>query len=243
MNHGAQMDYVRLIAERKLAHPKFTFFMQDHYLNTKRFVKEDAIPAGEVIDLNDIQLRLLEDTKTIWFCSRKGFRISSRFKNINHFYNKKVWKKRGINSDPISLVIDGGNFCVRSEHLIKNFKNNPDVYTKGNGSFFFCHVWETRLSKIFYGKGFNFFEKHRNLTFKTIEDLLKVNPKPGKVWDYFFNDPFAYYLHGQDIYKSKLKFRYLWYILTEFRQNLIHDHNTKLVMYNTLPSEKHGYNY
>lgn len=232
LNHGAQLDYIRALSGSLINTPKFAYFIQDHYLNTSKFVKEDTIPKGETLNLDLIEKKLLENKKTVWFCSRGGFKISARFKNINDFYNNKVDSRFG-NLQLLSFVVDGGNFCVDPQVYIDIYRKDRSRFVRGiggTGPSFFCHVWETRLCKYLYDRGFVFYEQKRNISFSTIENLLHLYPKRGKVWDFFFNSPIAYYLHGRDFYISKFDIRFLWFVLTEFRISLIYDHNTKLTL-------------
>ena len=52
MNHGAQLDYLRLILDEKISKPNYTFFLQDHYLDKNTAVHGDTIPTNFVYDLN-----------------------------------------------------------------------------------------------------------------------------------------------------------------------------------------------
>jgi len=63
-NHGAQLDYIRLVGEGVIKKPRFTFFMQDHYLNTKNFIKGDSLP---------------DDQRSTWIKLRSCLRIPSEY--------------------------------------------------------------------------------------------------------------------------------------------------------------------
>lgn len=75
LNPGAQLDYVRLVAEGKLAKPLHAFFMQDHYLNKQRLVKGDTIPESVILDLDHISDILLQNNKLAVSATRYGFRL------------------------------------------------------------------------------------------------------------------------------------------------------------------------
>lgn len=215
LNHGAQMDYIRLLSEKKISKPKLVFFMQDHYLNTKRYVKGDTIPEGEVINLRQIETFLSRNKDVVWFCSRNGFRVSVKYNDAGDYYKYGDNYKLDLKDiTALSLVIDGGNFCVDPQIYVTDYLKNKNKYFTGNGNIYFCTVWETRLCKILYDKRYSFYESHRKLRFSSIEKLKAKYPKPGSVWLYFYNPPLAYYLYGQDIYRSKFSphyFREIFY--------------------------------
>lgn len=205
LNHGAQLDYIRLVAESKLDKPKFTYFMQEHYLNKDIFVKGDTIPKDEVIDLNVVEQFLTANNNMVFFCSRNGFRISSFIKDEDSYYRHNRVKDMNTlhfkNSSDICFIIDGGNYCLDISHYFDHYGKHKDLYIRGNGCIHFCGVWETRLCKILYDQGLTFYEKRRNLKFKTVNELKSKYPNPGEIWGYFYQRPHAYYFYGQDIFK------------------------------------------
>lgn len=210
LNHGAQLDYVRLICENKLEKPKYTYFMQEHYLNKKILIKGDSIPSNEIIDLDEIERLLLHNQNTVFFCARNGFRVSSGVADIKGFLKYKG--KKDINtlhlkdSIDISFEIDGGNFCLDISHYMNHYKKNKNIYTDGNGCIHFCGAWEVRLSKILYDQGMLFFEKHRNIQFQTINQMKTKYPDPGNIWSYVYLRPQANFLYGKDLFPYPFKF-------------------------------------
>jgi hypothetical protein len=201
LNHGAQLDYVWLINHNIITQPKYISFMQEHYLNTEILVKSDTIPAGQTLDLDLVEDRFCQDPRQIIFNSRFGFRVSAMPKQTPFDDYKNM------ESFPISFVVDGGNFFVVSDYLQTYFKNREYLIKHGNGRYSFCHVWETRLTKIFYDDGFTFFELSRGLSFATIVELLNVYPEPCDVWRYAYQSREAWLLYGRDSFTTKFPFR------------------------------------
>lgn len=120
---------------------------------------------------------------------------------------------------PISFVVDGGNFCVVSEYLTEYFKNRENLLKSGNGRYSFCHVWETRLTKIFYDDGFSFSELSRGLSFTTIDELLSAYPDPCDVWRYAYQNREAWMLYGRDslstVFRVRDSLKLIWKFIFE----------------------------
>jgi hypothetical protein len=201
LNHGAQLDYVWLINNNAISQSQYIFFMQEHYLNTEILVKSDTIPDGQILDLHLIEGRFNKDPRQVVFNSRFGFRVSAMptYTPFDDYKNMECF--------PISFVVDGGNFFIVSEYLQAYFKNREYLIKQGNGRYSFCHVWETRLTKIFYEDGFSFFELSRGLSFSTIGELLNVYPEPCDVWRYAYQSKQAWLLYGRDSFTTKFPFR------------------------------------
>lgn len=207
LNHGAQLDYIRLLAGGKIGIPQYSFFMQDHYLNKKNIIKSDTIPDNKVIDLNSIEKIFLKSKKMVLFCSRFGFRISTSVPNIKEFLATDYGKYNLADhkgSVDCSFVVDGGNFCVDPSYYLNHYKKNKKLYTQGNGNYDFCHVWETRLCKILYDQKLMFYDYNHNFGFRTIALLKERYPRQGNIWHYFHHFPTAYVLYGGDIYKYSI---------------------------------------
>lgn len=234
LNHGAQLDYIRLMGENKLRKPKYTYFMQEHYLNKKVLVKGDSIPGRCIIDLDEVEKLLSCNPKMVFFCARNGFRLSAGIADIQRFLNYEG--KKDINtlhlkgSRDICFEIDGGNFCLDIKYYLDHYKKNKKMYTAGNGCIHFCGTWEVRLCKILYDKGLWFFEKHRNLKFKSIAQLKSNFPNPGKNWSYVYLRPHANFLYGRDIFRYQFKFcrEYIEEIIKFIYFNLTYNRDTAI---------------
>lgn len=210
-NQGAQLDYIRLVAEKKLEKPMYTYFMQDHYLNKKILIKGDSIPRDEFIDLNKVEKLLSANRKIVFFCSKIGFRISSIIRNVNNYYtysDSKDINTAHLNSLlDICFVIDGSNFCLDIAHYFDHYWKHKKLYTSGNSYGHTSGGWETRLCKILYDQGLIFYDKHRNLKYKTTSELKSKFPNPGKIWGYYYERPHELFLYGKDIYKYRFNLR------------------------------------
>ena len=210
MNHGGQLDYIWLVNEKLLPQAKYVFFMQEHYLNTAVLVKSDTIPEGQTIDLDVIESRFELKPKQIIFNSRFGFRVSAMPRN------REFDDYKNLDSELISFVVDGANFCVISEYLQDYFADHPDLLIDGNGKYSFCHVWETRFTKIFYDFGFDFHELSRGLSFPTIDQLTKSYPEPCEFWRYAYQNREAWFLYGRKIFPTTIPIREAITVLRKF---------------------------
>lgn len=205
-NHGAQLDYLRLIGERKIESPSYVFFMQDHYLNTAKCVSGDTIPSNHRINLSEVE-NILNERPRVYFCSRYGFRVSASVPEVGKYISVSYGVYNSDHHDgshDVSFVIDGGNFAVNPEFYIRHYQRNKRLYTAGNGCYSFCHVWETRLSKILYDQNLSFYEGSRNEEFSSVSELKSKYSINTGYWEYFYHFPLAYFLYGSDITRYSL---------------------------------------
>jgi hypothetical protein len=206
-NHGAQLDYVRLLGDGELDQPALTFFLQEHYLNQREAIRSDTLPDGEVIDLNKIEQQLTLSPRTVVFCSRLGFRVSASVPDVDQFFATEYGQFNNTahaGSVVSSLVIDGANLIVDPEFYLNDYRRRPRLYRAGNGGYNFTHVWETRLSKILYDQGLTFFELHRQLGYRKVQELWHQHPTQDGTWHFFHHLPQAYYFDGRDIFRYRL---------------------------------------
>jgi hypothetical protein len=226
MNPGAQLDYLRLILDEKIAKPKYTFFLQDHYLDKYTAVHGDTIPTNFVYDLNLVEKELLNDKEQVLFSARNGFRVSSSNPTLRTGISNQIHRAGSV---PSTFCVDGCNYIVAPDYYLKYFANNPELLIKGDGSYQFAHVWESRICKILYDQNFTFYELSRNIKYKKISDLIFDYPDPCSVWMYFYDFPAAYVFYGRDIYNYGL----LWLrrpgALCRFIKNYMkYDRNKKI---------------
>lgn len=206
-NQGCQLDYIRLIGDNRLEQPKLTFFLQDHYLNKLMTVRGDTIPDDEVIDLKQVISYFEKHPDTVYFSSRVGFRLATSVPDVEEFleqdyaeYNRTT--HRG--SVDISFVVDGSNYIVDPGYYLRDYRQHPSLYWRGNGSYNFAHVWETRICQILYEQNLSFYDDHRKLAFRNAQELKRKFPAQGDVWHYFHHMPQAYIFYGRDLW------RYQW---------------------------------
>jgi hypothetical protein len=151
-NQGAQLDYFRLLMDGTLEAPALVFFLQDHYLDTQRFVKEDTVPADAVLDLQAIARKFEEDVSLgCAFASRYGIRVSASNPvktRSREFFGDGDRLLSGARRR--ALLVDGSNFVARPQSYLRHFEAARNTLTAGDGSMGFCLVWEARLGRILY---------------------------------------------------------------------------------------------
>jgi hypothetical protein len=201
VNHGAQLDYFRCLLDNRIPIPTYSAFVQEHYFDLENYVKEDTLPENAHYDLDQIEMKFESDPETgCVFFARKGIRIcvSNPVRN-NHtnFFGDAAELFEG--ATPRCFCTDGGNFIVRPELFVNWFKKNPRYLTKGNGSYGFSHVWETRLGKILYDQKIKWVDMCRDARYETVEELFSLqrsrNEKLGEFW---YDNWLWYFFHGRD---------------------------------------------
>ncbi len=256
MNQGAILDYVRLVYSNKLQKPRYSFFMQEHYLNKNKLIKEDSIPENMIIDLDKIELSFSEDQKQVAFCSRNGYKISASIptkEKITALYKlvkEKGWEEGFAGyynlqhqSDAVEdcLEISGSNFCTDVAYFYDYYKKYKGKFLFGEGTSKGALVWENRICKILYDQNLTFWEMERDIKYKTTKDLKNDFPNPGESWLYFYHQPLIYVFMGRDIYKypfwniGMLKYNFIG--LLKFIYRLIFcEHNINLkIVYSNCP--------
>jgi len=267
MNQGGIMDYTRLVAEGAIKKPVHTFFLQDHFLNKKKYVKGDTIPENITIDLDLISNVLLNDPDKVVFAARYGYRLCAtvpdnlcgkdydssddrisllvdKSKAVGSMINGKYCNDYYIyyhgqyhldGSQDICFAIDGSNFCLNPDFLIRDYKSRREMYLYGLGDYSDALVWEARFGKILADQGAVFHELSRNVTFRTPQDLkaVQADPDPSKLWCYFYNSPLFYWAIGKDIWPYDFKFndsyfRYAAYCI-EQRSSRVEDLSMKVL--------------
>lgn len=200
VNHGAQLDYFRCLLDGRIPIPEYSAFVQEHYFDLQNYVKEDTIPEGVHYDLNEIQRRFESDPEIgCVFYARKGIRIclSNPDPKVNDFFGDA--SELLENAAKRCFCTDGGNLIVRPELYLNWFRKNPQFLTKGNGSYGFSHVWETRLGKILYDQKIKWTDMYRNVTYRTIEEVLSLEQSRNEKLSAFWYDNWLwYYFHGRD---------------------------------------------
>jgi hypothetical protein len=201
VNHGAQLDYFRAILDGLIQPPKLIAFMQMHFLDLKKFVKEDTLPENVIYDLDQIARKFAYDPQIgCVFHSRYGVRVLTSnpvTETAREFYgdgenllDKAV--RRGF-------LIDGGNFIVRPELYLNWFTTHRKYLTSGDGSYPFSIVWEGRLGQILYDQKIKWCDMYRNLEYTTISDLdeieQKLSRKVSKLW---YDHRIWYFFYGRD---------------------------------------------
>jgi hypothetical protein len=194
LNHGAQLDYFYLLDRGVMSTPRYTFFVQDHYLNRHREVKGDSIPEDFYWDLNFVFAKLQSEPTLVCFAARNGFRISTVVRS-------KKTRQALVHQSELAIVIDGGNFVVNPKYYLDYFSRHPSRALAGTGSYGFAHVWETRLCWILGEAGCQFMNLRSGLAVSDVRDLKEREPEPGQVWQPFLNSPIHWTLYGRDIYK------------------------------------------
>ena len=201
VNHGAQLDYFRCLLDGTIAISRYSAFVQEHYFDLENYVREDTIPEDARYDLNEIERHFesYEDTGCIFF-ARNGIRVcvSNPVKNgASDFFGDASELLEGASQR--CFCTDGGNLIVRPELYLNYFRREPSYLTKGNGSYGFSHVWETRLGKILYDQKTVWTDMCRNASYRTVEDLRALeqsrNEKLSALW---YDNWLWYFFHGRD---------------------------------------------
>lgn len=234
VNHGAQLDYIRCLRDELIPVPLCTAFMQEHYLDLERFVKEDTLPADAVYDLDAIAAELEADPKLgCVFFARYGVRVSVsnpvRKRNSEFFGDAKELLPGARRR---CFCIDGGNFTVRPQLYLNWFEQRPRQLTRGNGTYGFAHAWEVRLGKILYDQHITWLDMYRGLRYASVEELDEVEAKreqPASLLWYDHRGYFFYY--GRDIqrYLPLPLIQLKPYLKQYIKQTLRHPRDTRLV--------------
>jgi len=204
MNIGGQMDYVRVIRDKLIEAPKFSAFMQEHYLDIANFVKEDTLPENTDYNLDQIAEKFESDNQLgCIFHARYGVRVA--------ISDPIIESKREFFGDGDTLIkgavrrgflVDGGNFIVRPEMYVKWFDTNPKYLTSGDGSYGFTIVWEARLGQILYDQRIKWCDLSRNLEYSSIAELdaleNSLSKKISKLW---YDNRVWYFYYGRDQWK------------------------------------------
>jgi hypothetical protein len=234
LNHGAQLDYIRCLREETIPVPAYTAFMQEHYLDTKRYVKEDTLPEGATYDLDAIKAEFEANIKVgCVFFARYGVRVSTS--------NPVKEKEKQFFGDGTELLpgatrrcfcVDGGNFIVRPQLYLNWFAAHPRDLTRGNGTYGFAHAWEVRLGKILYDQRIVWVDLRRRLRYTSIEELdiqeASGAEKASMLW---YDHRGYFFFYGRDIHKygprplESTKRQLKRYI----RHALFHSRDTRLV--------------
>lgn len=243
VNHGAQLDYLREVISTRISPAQYIFFLQDHFLDTKHFVKEDTIPNHLILDLNDIEKLFIKmkDLGCI-FASRNGIRISVNNYTDKEWGDEKTFKalkdKKICIKDERNFFVDGGNFIIRSKYFIDWFKNKQELLIKGDGSYGFAHVWESRFGWILYNQGIRWYDLVYKISYRSINELVKIEEvrkrKFSKVW---FDNRLWYWFYGKDFrcrYHIPLLEKILFILISSFFRYLLYNRNINL---------KYKYNY
>jgi hypothetical protein len=154
----------------------------DYYLDLKNYVKEDTLPEGIALDLGYIVDKFEQDeTIGCAFYARNGVRIV-----VSNPVTAPEKEFSGDGDELIlgavrrSFLVDGTNCAVRPELYLKWFAKHPDYLTKGDGSYGFSIIWEDRIGRILYDQGISWLDLERNLQYKTIEDVDRIENQLGR---------------------------------------------------------------
>lgn len=186
-NIGSILDYYRWALGGQIPATKYGFFMQEHYLDTERFVNCDCVPDDYHPDLDKIDEGFASDPQIgIAFASRLGIRISvllpflipeppaglegreyAPFSDSNGRYLHQT-PEGGVRQ---CFFPDGATFIVRTETLLDYFRSHEHQLIEGNGSFGFAVAWELRLGKILMDSGSKWMDLYNKVAFRTLEDV------------------------------------------------------------------------
>lgn len=233
VNHGAQLDYFRLLQDGTIPIPAYTAFMQEHYLDLKHFVKEDTIPEDAVYDLNRIEAKFVSDPGIgCALFARYGIRVCASnpvAERKKEFFGDRAQMLPGARRR--CFCIDGGNFLVRPQLYLDWFKAHPRILTEGDGSYGFAHVWEVRLGKILYDQRIEWVDLHRHLQYSTVEQLDAIEGSLGqKVSMLWYDNRVWYFFYGHDLqpYPPTPAISVLRYVPQYLRQMVSHPRDTRL---------------
>jgi hypothetical protein len=233
MNLGAQLDYIRCLQDQKIPTPAYVAFMQEHYLDLKRFVKEDTLPDETVYDLDLIAAEFESDTNVgCVFLARYGIRVTAS--------NPVEERGREFFGDGTELLpgarrryfhVDGGNFIARPQLYLDWFKDHPRFLVRGNGTYGFALVWEARLGKILYDQQIEWVDLHRHLKYSTIEQLDAIERSLARKASMLWYDHRRYTrFYGSDMEKYPLTVASVWlHIRRDLKHSLFHSRDTRLV--------------
>ena len=232
-NWGAILDYFRCIQDQRIPTPEYAAFMQEHYLDLLRFVREDTIPEDAVYDLDQIETKFRSDPDIgCAFFSRYGIRVCAS--------NPVTDRKREFFGDGTELLpkakrtcfcVDGGNFIVRPRLHLDWFKAHPHYLTQGDGSYGFCIVWEARVGKILYDRGIKWADMYRTIEYSTIEQLDAIEASRGeKVSMLWYDNRVWHFFYGRDLqpYPPMPVISVLRYLRQYLRYSCSHSRDTRL---------------
>ncbi|HEX3185632.1 MAG TPA: hypothetical protein VHQ94_12595 [Pyrinomonadaceae bacterium] len=201
VNHGAQLDYFRCLLDGTIAVPRYSAFVQEHYFDLENYVKEDTIPEDVRYDLNEIERRFESHKETgCVFFARNGIRVcvsNPATNGTRDFFGDASELLEG--STQRCFCTDGGNFVVRPELFLNYFRRHPSYLTKGNGSYGFSHVWETRLGKILYDQKTVWTDMYRDASYRTVDELRALEQSRNEELSMLWYDNWLwYFFHGRD---------------------------------------------
>jgi len=230
-NPGCILDYARCLAYGKIETPRYSFFVQDHYLNREKFVADDTIPDGFVWDLDDAEKKMGNDKKVV-FGAKNGILIISSvsekycgadyvptqldddllymevklddgryFEIVNSCCHGQVELEGGVD---LGLAVDGINLCADPAALVEFYKNNENMCLNTIGDYGDAYIWEGRIGKIFSDAGYEFHDLLRDVVYKTPADV-RARGQFGKDWFYFYPTPLFAVFHGKDLWKHEFK--------------------------------------
>ncbi len=233
VNHGAQLDYFRCLQDGRIPRPRYVAFMQEHYLDRQRFVKEDTLPEDAIFDLDAIAARFDSDRLVgCVFFARYGARVitSNPISDSSGFFGDGTVLLPGARRR--GFCIDGGNFITRPELYLKWFAHHQHFLTKGDGSYGFSHVWEARLGQILYDQAVKWVDAGRNVEFVDLDELDALEQKRGtpvsKLW---YDNRTYYFFYGRDqqCYCPLPLFSMLRYLRHYIRNLIAHARDKRLV--------------
>jgi len=218
-DQGAHLDYVRCLRGGQIHPPQFVAFMQDHYLDEKRYIKEDSIPENAVYDLDKIENKFSRnlDVGCIFF-SRFGIRISAS----NIYLDNRHWGD-GENLFPGAerrcLFVDGNNQVIRPQLYLNWFNTFPrQLMPKCD----ITNVWEVRLGKILFDQGITWVDMYRDIEYSKISDIDAIEKLRGeKVSKLWYDNRVLFFFGGRDMHKYPPMpvipiFRYLFNCLRSY---------------------------
>ncbi len=256
LNHGAHLDYMRLVLQEKISIAAYMILIQEHYFDLDNYVKEDTIPSQATFDLDIIENKFNKYNMIgCIFYSRNGIRvclsnpikterdyfygdietIKRRYSYTGYYskYYKEVKQNKKIEGAKIRcFCVDGGNYIVRSRLYLDWFKKRKKMMIDGDGSFGFCHVWETRLGKILYDQKIKWVDMFNKVEYSSYNELMELEKKNHKRYSrYWYDNRVWYFFYGRD------QIRYLpfpffamnKYFFGNFLQNIFnYDKNLRL---------------
>jgi hypothetical protein len=179
LNEGTFLDYFRCVENRNIIKPSYVAFMQEHYLDTQNYVKEDTIPEDAKIDLDAVDHKFKSDASVgCVFYTRRGIRIctSNPFSQTKkHFFGDcNILLPGAVRK---CFCVDGGNFIARPEPYLDYFNSNKKDLTSGDGSYGFTHTWEVRKGNILYDRGIKWVDMCRGVAYCSIEEIDALEKK------------------------------------------------------------------